>query len=127
MHKILFAAALVAAAPLLEAQVRVEESRPLMRAVDTSDSSDQAQNIQMELFFQLQTLQEEVQLLRGMVEEQAHEISRQQQQRMEDYLDLDRLVSMLTDESRSGRASVTGNCQSSDSTSVAGVSMIKVT
>jgi len=113
MHKILFAAALVAAAPLLEAQVRVEESRPLMRAVDTSDSSDQAQNIQMELFFQLQTLQEEVQLLRGMVEEQAHEISRLQQQRMEDYLDLDRRVSMLTDASRSGSAADTGSRQGS--------------
>ena len=109
MHKVLFAAALIAAAPLLEAQVRVEESQPLVRAVDTGGSSGEAQNIQMELFFQLQALQEEVQLLRGMVEEQTHEINQLQQQRMEDYLDLDRRVSMLTDGARSSGGANTGN------------------
>src|SRR5690625_8032922 len=93
-----------------------------MRAVDTSDSSDQAQNIQMELFFQLQALQEEMQLIRGMVEEQAHEISRLQQQRMEDYLDLDRRVSMLTDATRSSIAREQGSRQGSASAPTPAVS-----
>lgn len=114
----MFAAALIAAAPLLEAQVRVEESQPLVRAVDTGGSSDEAQNIQMELFFQLQALQEEVQLLRGMVEEQTHEINRLQQQRMEDYLDLDRRVSMLTDGARSGGGADAGSASARSGGSV---------
>lgn len=109
MYRSLFAAALIAAAPLLEAQVRVEESQPLVRAVNAGGSSDEAQNIQMELFFQLQALQEEVQLLRGMVEEQTHEINQLQQQRMEDYLDLDRRVSMLSDGARSGSGAKAGS------------------
>ncbi|WP_020209300.1 YbgF trimerization domain-containing protein [Gilvimarinus chinensis] len=53
-------------------------------------------NQQAELFYQLQTLQQEVMNLRGLVEEQAFELKRLKQQRLDDYLDLDRRISALT-------------------------------
>lgn len=43
-----------------------------------------------ELYFQLQTLQQEVQDLRGLVEEQAHQLSRLRKDQKSQYLDLDR-------------------------------------
>lgn len=50
---------------------------------------------QAELYYQLQLLQQEVLQLRGLVEEQAHEMKRLKQQRLDDYLDLDRRLSKL--------------------------------
>ncbi len=52
-------------------------------------------SIQSQLYFQLQTLQQEVLELRGLVEEQAHELQRLKQQRLDDYLDLDRRLNAL--------------------------------
>jgi tol-pal system protein YbgF len=49
-----------------------------------------------ELFYQLQLLQEEVLQLRGQIEEQRHEIQRLKQQRLDDYINLDRRVSALS-------------------------------
>jgi tol-pal system protein YbgF len=45
--------------------------------------------------YELQGLQQEVQALRGLVEEQAYELKRLKQQRLDDYLDLDKRVSEL--------------------------------
>lgn len=95
--KLLLALTALAAAPVLEAQVRVVESTPLERSgAQAQGSTGNASNIQAELFYQVQSLQQEVLELRGMVEEQAHEIKRLKQQRMEDYLDLDRRLSRLS-------------------------------
>tara|TARA_B110000046_G_scaffold185952_1_gene230723 strand:- start:1433 stop:2227 length:795 start_codon:yes stop_codon:yes gene_type:complete len=44
-------------------------------------------------YYQLQVLQEEVQMLRGMVEELTYELQQVKQRQMEDYLDLDRRLS----------------------------------
>jgi len=44
----------------------------------------------------MQLLQQEVQTLRGLVEEQAHELKRLKQQRLDDYIDLDRRISQLS-------------------------------
>ncbi|MYM65028.1 tol-pal system protein YbgF [Pseudomaricurvus sp. HS19] len=49
-----------------------------------------------DLFYQIQTLQQEVLELRGMVEEQAHEIQRLKQQRLDDYVNLDKRLSELS-------------------------------
>ena len=48
---------------------------------------------QAEIFYQMQQLQQEVLTLRGMVEQQSNEMKRLKQQRMDDYLDLDRRIS----------------------------------
>lgn len=55
-----------------------------------------------EFYFQLQTLQQEVQTLRGIVEEQSYQLKKLKQQRLDDYLDLDRRVSGLTQAASNG-------------------------
>ncbi len=47
-------------------------------------------------YYQSQVLQEEVQMLRGMVEELTYELQQVKQRQMDDYLDLDRRLSALT-------------------------------
>ena len=49
-----------------------------------------------ELFYQLQVLQQEVQELRGLVEEQAHQLNRLSRDQQEQYIDLDRRVAGLS-------------------------------
>jgi tol-pal system protein YbgF len=49
-----------------------------------------------EFYFQIQALQQEVQTLRGIVEEQDYQLKKLKQQRLDDYLDLDRRLSALT-------------------------------
>ena len=49
-----------------------------------------------EVFYQLQLLQQEVAQLRGLVEEQGFEIERLKQQRVDDYLNLDKRLSSLS-------------------------------
>ncbi len=51
---------------------------------------------QGELFYQLQLLQDEMMQLRGILEEQQHVIRQLKQQRLDDYLNLDRRISELT-------------------------------
>ncbi len=89
-------AASTVVAPMLHAQARVEESEPLSgNQVDPAANAG-ASNLQTEMYFRLQSLQEEVSELRGLVEEQANEIQRLKKQRMDDYLDLDRRIGELT-------------------------------
>ena len=85
----------VFAAATAQAQVQVIDSSP-ERTRPVSGSSGQASGQQMELYYQLQTLQQEVMSLRGLVEEQSFELKQLKQQRLDDYLDLDRRVSALT-------------------------------
>jgi len=54
-----------------------------------------------DLFFEVQKLRQEIMQLRGMLEEQAYEIKRLKQQRLDDYMDLDRRVAALTVGSKS--------------------------
>lgn len=49
-----------------------------------------------ELFYQLQVLQQEVQELRGLVEEQSYQLNRLARDQKEQYIDLDRRVAELT-------------------------------
>ncbi|WP_339897113.1 YbgF trimerization domain-containing protein [uncultured Gilvimarinus sp.] len=101
------AATLVAAVSTAQAQVQVTDSSPQSaagRSVDinvpgarqATPPAPSNTNPQAELFYQLQALQQEVMTLRGLVEEQAFELKRLKQQRLDDYLDLDRRVSALT-------------------------------
>lgn len=75
----------------VQAQVQVVDSVPQSSSVVQGTANPQA-----ELFYQFQALQQEVMMLRGMVEEQTFEIKRLKQQRLDDYIDLDRRVSALT-------------------------------
>lgn len=71
----------------------------MVRSSEPSNQASPTSQNQADLHYQLQLLQEEVLQLRGQVEEQAHELKKLKQQRLDDYLDLDRRISEL---SRSG-------------------------
>ncbi|HSX84047.1 MAG TPA: YbgF trimerization domain-containing protein [Cellvibrio sp.] len=95
MSKYLLAAVLFIAVPVSQAQVRVVESSP-QRPLSGVAQPIESVNAQTNAYFELQSLKEEVSLLRGLVEEQAHEISRLKQQQMDNYLDLDKRLNALS-------------------------------
>lgn len=49
-----------------------------------------------EMFYQIQVMQQELLELRGLVEEQSYQIKQLKQQRLDDYVDLDRRISAVT-------------------------------
>ncbi len=107
----LAAIVLMAASSNVFSQAEVVD-RPIItsrsNAVQPSSPSSQASsstslNQVADLHYQLQVLQQEILQLRGQVEEQAHELKKLKQQRLDDYLDLDRRISEL---SRNGGAAV---------------------
>lgn len=82
----------------------------LTPVVDLNSQSDSAQNIDStatadgvdnaglaagDRYYQMQVLQQEVQMLRGMVEELNHELQQLKQRQMDDYLDIDRRLSAI--------------------------------
>jgi tol-pal system protein YbgF len=101
---LLVTATLLAVVSTAQAQVQVTDSSPQPaagRSVNVpgarqSTPTPSAGNPQAELFYQLQALQQEVMSLRGLVEEQTFELKKLKQQRMDDYLDLDRRIRALT-------------------------------
>ena len=61
-----------------------------------------------ELYYRLQVLQQEVQALRGAVEEQAHQLDRLTKQQQEHYIDLDRRLTALRTRGAPPSAAVRG-------------------
>lgn len=100
MYKHLLAVVLIAAVSSSQAQVRVVESSP--QSVRSGVGSSPPANVGMQVGMQtdvlseIQALKFEIATLRGMVEEQAHEISRLKQQQTENYLDLDTRLGALS-------------------------------
>lgn len=93
---------MMAVSSLSYSQAQIVDSKPMgggsidqpsavAPAAPTQSALDQS-----EFYYQLQMLQQEVQQLRGMVDEQAHEIRQLKQQQLDDYVDLDRRVSQLS-------------------------------
>jgi tol-pal system protein YbgF len=79
----------------VQAQVRVVDSSPQSvrsGAVHQLESIEQ----KTEAYNQIQSLLQEVAELRGLVEEQGHEISRLKQLQLDNYVDLDRRVAILS-------------------------------
>jgi tol-pal system protein YbgF len=70
------------------------ESYPVVAAAEPV-AGNSGGSAQSEIFYQLQTLQSEVQELRGLVEEQRHLIERLEKQQKEQYLDVDRRIVAL--------------------------------
>lgn len=64
-------------------------------AIDNSSSASE-QNQLSEMYFQVQMLQQEIQQLRGTVEELDHQVKQLKQQRLDDYLDLDRRIGITS-------------------------------
>ncbi len=70
-----------------------------------------------ELFYQIQVLQQEVQELRGLVEEQAYQLNRLARDQKEQYIDLDRRVAGLTTGTAAGAGLAAGSSQSTPAAS----------
>ncbi len=93
MYKRVIALLCCIAVPAVEAQVRVVDSSPqsvrsgVNRQQETIDQKTESYN-------QIQSLQQEISELRALVEEQGHQISRLKQLQLDNYVDLDRRVSL---------------------------------
>lgn len=95
MLKRLIAVALCVAVPVVEAQVRVVESSPqsVRSGVNRQQESIEQKT---ESYNQIQSLQHELSELRSMLENQGHELSQLKQLQLDNYVDLDRRVAILT-------------------------------
>ena len=87
---LLVSAVFVLSVPI-SAQVEVVDASidqsPTIESQASNDASGQG-----ELFYQLQVLQEEVRMLRGLVEDQSHQLRQLKEQSMQRYIDLDRRI-----------------------------------
>ncbi len=97
MYRILVAAIFVIAASFVSAQVEVVDRKiPAENTTASGGVAPAPVNNTAELYYQVQVLQQEVLTLRGMLERQGFEIKKLKQQRLDDYLDLDRRISLLS-------------------------------
>lgn len=92
MLKNLLAVALIASAPVLQAQVRVVESSPQGFGSGVAQPNMPA-SAESDVYSQIRSLQEEIATLRGLVEEQAYELKQLKQLQLDNYIDLDRRIS----------------------------------
>jgi tol-pal system protein YbgF len=90
-------------AALLSAQIWAQA--PVVDMSDPGRGGDSSRSMQGEIYQQLQTLRQEIMALRGIVEEQEHQISQLKQQGLDRYIDLDRRLGSLT----TGSAAVVGS------------------
>lgn len=97
------ASSVFAQAPIVDLSGDGEASTPAYqqpqvdRGSSTPPSPSLAQaNPQADAYYQMQVLQQEVRELRGAVEELRHEVKRLKQQRIDDYMDLDRRIARLS-------------------------------
>src|SRR5690554_6702217 len=102
MLKPLLIIVLLTAVSFTQAQVRVVESLPQgSRSGVSQPAPGVAQplntvNPEVQAYFELQSLKEEVSMLRGMVEQQGYELSRLKQQQLDAYVDLDKRIVALS-------------------------------
>lgn len=90
MLKNLIAVVLIASAPVIHAQVRVVESAPQGFGSGVSDLNASAES---DVYSQIRALQEEIAILRGLVEEQQYQLKQLKQLQLDNYMDLDRRLS----------------------------------
>ncbi len=91
------AALVLLAAIGIQGQSAAQESPAPTTAAPAAPAPAATQDRRLsELFYQLQVLQQEVQELRGLVEEQSYQLNRLARDQKEQYIDLDRRVAGLT-------------------------------
>ncbi len=88
----LFTAVLAVAVPVSEAQVRVVESTPQSYSSGVAQPSFNTP-VEQDVYSQIRALQDEMANLRGLIEEQAHEIKQLKQLQLDNYMELDRRLS----------------------------------
>ncbi len=101
----LLAAGLMPLQPVLAQEMAEPQSAATTAAEPAAMSNRQLS----ELFYQIQVLQQEVQELRGLVEEQAYQLNRLARDQKEQYIDLDRRVAGLTTGAAAGAGLTAGS------------------
>lgn len=109
---------LLAAAPLLQAQVRVVESSPRVSGSGVSPSVS-ASAIEPDVYSQIRALQEEITTLRGMLEEQTYELKQLKQLQLDNYMDIDRRLSAARTAGQAGDSSAKVTISSAAASSAA--------
>ena len=119
MLKSTIAAVCLTAASFVLAQPQVVDRKipPKGNSASVQTAAQPASDSVAEMYYQMQVLQQEVLQLRGMVEEQAFEIKKLKQQRLDDYVDLDRRISQLNSSGASSAGSSAASASQSSSTS----------
>jgi tol-pal system protein YbgF len=92
MLKKLIAVVVIAASSISEAQVRVVESSPRGSGPGVHKTA-LPPSVESDVYSQIRSLQEEIAILRGLIEEQAYEIKQLKQLQLDNYIDLDRRLS----------------------------------
>lgn len=119
MYKHLLAAVFIAAVSSSQAQVRVVESSTQSIRSGVGQTTASTVGMQTDVLSEIQALKFEIATLRGLVEEQAHLISRLKQQQDDNYLDLDKRVSALNGSSSAvSNRPVTGSVVAQPSSNV---------
>lgn len=107
---VLFSTGALAADPVPVIELQVDDSAPSLNQGNYLSSAAAGGNGEMLIL--LEQLQDEVRSLRGLVEQQQHQIRRMEQQQRDRYRDLDRRISQAGSRS----PAVTGNIQNPAST-----------
>jgi len=94
---------------------------PASAQTSSADADDGGQRLS-QLFYQLQVLQQEVQELRGLIEEQAYQIDRLSRDQQEQYIDLDRRIAQVTTGGTTGGARPAGSPGGAATTPAQGMS-----
>jgi tol-pal system protein YbgF len=94
----------------------VDLSSPITVAQPSEDNVIGSADVQVagNSYYQSQVLQEEVQMLRGMVEELTYELQQVKQRQMDDYLDLDRRISAVISGATVAQPAAAGQLASQD-------------
>lgn len=100
---------LFSASIFAQAQV-VDRTSPGSQYRSSESQAQQASSGQLaELYYQVQVLQQEVMELRGQVEQQNHQLKQLKQQRLDDYVDLDRRLGEVSKSGPSSRQGKSAN------------------
>ncbi len=86
---------LYAQAPIVDASVNKYPSANQQAVSPNNNQPNAGSSNQGELFYQLQLLQQEVMQLRGIVEEQSHQVKQLNEQNIKRYVDIDKRLSEL--------------------------------
>lgn len=98
MYKRVIALLCCIAVPAVEAQVRIVDSSPqsVRSGVNRQQNQQEIIDQKTESYNQIQSLQQEISELRALVEEQGHQLSRLKQLQLDNYVDLDRRISLVS-------------------------------
>ena len=111
-------------ASISAAQVEIVDRRPPQNDSSSSIQTDNAGSSKVnvdstqltEMFYQIQVLQQEVMELRGKVQEQEHHLKQLKQQRLDDYVDLDRRLGNAVSSTASHNSGLKPTSTSSEDT-----------